>query len=75
MNNLFKYCNEEVIIAQREELRNHCIMLIDHIYQHRYAIKLLLAAANLLETIADYKANRSGNFVKKYPKENLFDEN
>jgi hypothetical protein len=43
-------------------------MLIEHIYNHRYAIKLLLAAAAALETIADYKANRSGNFVNKYPK-------
>jgi hypothetical protein len=65
---LFKYCNQEVIVAQREELRSHCIMLIERIYNHRYAIKLLLAAADLLETIADYKANRSGNFVNKYPK-------
>ena len=43
-------------------------MLIERIYNHRYAIKLLLAAAAALETIADYKANRSGNFVNKYPK-------
>ena len=43
-------------------------MLIEHIYNHRYAIKLLLAVAAALETIADYKANRSGNLVNKYPK-------
>jgi hypothetical protein len=66
--NLFKYCNQEAIVAQREDLKNHCIMLIDRIYNHRYAIKLLLAAAATLETIADYKANRSGNFVDKYPR-------
>ncbi|MDB9520985.1 hypothetical protein PN480_03315 [Dolichospermum circinale CS-1225] len=74
MVNLFKHCNQEVIVDQREELKVHCIMLIEHIYQHRYAIKLLLAAANLLETIADYKANRSGNFVKKYSKQDLSDD-
>lgn len=65
-----KHYNEQVIFDQKEELKNHCIMLIDYIYHHRYCIKLLLAAANLLETIADYKANRSGNYVKKYSKEN-----
>jgi hypothetical protein len=64
---LFKYCNQEAIVAQREDLKSHCIMLIEHIYNHRYAIKLLLAAAATLETIADYKANRSRNFVNKYP--------
>jgi hypothetical protein len=66
--NLFKYCNQEAIVAQREDLKRHCIMLIEHIYNHRYAIKLLLAATAALETIADYKANRSGIFVNKYPK-------
>jgi hypothetical protein len=65
---LFKYCNQEAIVAQREDLKSHCIMLIEHIYNHRYAIKLLLAVAAALETIADYKANRSGNLVNKYPK-------
>lgn len=68
MIDLFKHCDKEAIVGQREELKDHCIMLIEHIYNHRYAIKLLLSAAALLETIADYKANRSGNFVEKYPR-------
>jgi hypothetical protein len=53
-----KYVNEAELIKHRQELKSHC---------HIYGIKLLLVSAKCLESIADYKANRSGNYVEKFP--------
>jgi hypothetical protein len=61
--------NIEAIEKQRKELIVHCRNLIDIISNKPYACKLLLAAARSLETIADYKANRNGNYVKKFSAE------
>jgi hypothetical protein len=62
-----KCVNENELMRHRQELKAHCHELIDLIFRHRYGIKLLLAASKALEMIADYKANRNGNYVKKFP--------
>ncbi|KHG41667.1 MULTISPECIES: hypothetical protein [Aphanizomenon] len=62
-----KYVNEAELIKHRQELKSHCHKLINLIFRHIYGIKLLLVSAKCLESIADYKANRSGNYVEKFP--------
>ena len=62
-----KCVNENELMRHRQELKAHCHELIDLIFRHRYGIKLLLAASKALEMIADYKANRHGNYVQKIP--------
>ena len=62
-----KCVNENELMRHRQELKAHCHELIDLIFRHRYGIKLLLSASKALEMIADYKANRHGNYVKKFP--------
>jgi len=57
----------EAIEKQRQELITHCHQLINLLANHKYGCKLLIAAARTLETIADYKANRTKNYVKKFP--------
>ncbi|MBD2386046.1 hypothetical protein [Cylindrospermum sp. FACHB-282] len=61
------YIDENALMETRRALKLHCHELIDLIFRNRYGIKLLLAASQCLETIADYKANRSGNCVQKFP--------